>query len=206
MIQSTFLGDFLNESVSLSSFDWYGWVILPILIFLARFIDVTLGTLRIIFISQGRRRIAPLLGFFEVLIWIVIIGQLVQHLHSVTAYIGYAAGFAAGNYVGMWLEERLAFGTIVIRVIIQKDWERLVQRVHAAGFGVTCMDGQGSAGAVKLLYIIIKRQHAREVRRIIHEIAPNAFVTVEEVRSAEKGIFPLNSITKADRTFGRKSK
>ncbi len=200
------MANFLNESVSLASFDWYGWVILPILIFLARFIDVTLGTLRIIFISQGRRRIAPLLGFFEVLIWIVIIGQLVQHLHSVTAYIGYAAGFAAGNYVGMWLEERLAFGTIVIRVIIQKDWEKLVQRVHEAGFGVTCMDGQGSAGAVKLLYIIIKRQHAREVRKIIHEIAPNAFVTVEEVRSAEKGIFPSNSISKDNRTFGRKFK
>ena len=200
------MSQFLPESISLASFDWYAWVVLPIVIFLARFCDVTLGTLRIIFISQGRRKIAPLLGFFEVLIWIVIIGQLVQHLHSVTAYIGYAAGFAAGNYVGMWLEERLAFGTIIIRVIIQKDWDTLVQRVHEAGFGVTCLDGQGSAGAVKILYIIIKRQHSKEVRSIINEIAPNAFVTVEEVRSAEKGIFPTGNLSKISRTFGRKSK
>ncbi|TLN28429.1 DUF2179 domain-containing protein [bacterium] len=96
----------------------YAWVILPIIIFFARVCDVTLGTIRIIFVSRGKRNIAPLLGFFEVLIWIVVIGQLVQHLQSVTSYLGYAAGFAVGNFVGMYIEDHLALGTLIVRAIV----------------------------------------------------------------------------------------
>jgi uncharacterized protein YebE (UPF0316 family) len=118
------------------SFDWYAWVILPALIFVARVCDVTLGTLRIIFLSRGRRKLAPLLGFFEVLIWIVVIGQLVQHLHSVTAYLCYAGGFAAGNFVGMWLEERLALGTFLLRVIIPEDGETRQRRFMRPALGL----------------------------------------------------------------------
>jgi uncharacterized protein YebE (UPF0316 family) len=188
------------------AFDWYAWVILPTLIFLARVCDVTLGTLRIIFVSRGRRNLAPLLGFFEVLIWIVVIGQLVQHLHSVTAYLGYAGGFAAGNFVGMWLEDRLALGTYVLRVIISDDGETLAQRIHEAGFGVTCINGHGSAGPVKLVYTIVKRRNVNQVLSIVHETAPNAFVTIEEVRSTEKGIFPVVIAQQNAGLFGRKSK
>jgi uncharacterized protein YebE (UPF0316 family) len=188
------------------AFDWYAWVILPALIFLARVCDVTLGTLRIIFVSRGRRNLAPLLGFFEVLIWIVVIGQLVQHLHSVTAYLGYAGGFAAGNFVGMWLEDRLALGTYVLRVIIPEDGEILAQKIHEAGFGVTCIDGQGSAGPVKLIYTIVKRRHVNQVLAVIHETAPQAFVTIEEARSTEKGIFPAGMAQQNTALFGRKSK
>jgi uncharacterized protein YebE (UPF0316 family) len=188
------------------SFDWYAWVILPIVIFVARVCDVTLGTLRIIFISRGRQRLAPVLGFFEVLIWIVVIGQLVQHLHSVTAYLCYAGGFAAGNFVGMWLENRLALGTFVLRVIIPGEGETLKKGIHEAGYGVTCIDGQGSAGPVKLIYTIVKRRHVKQVLSIIHKISPNAFVTIEEVRSTEKGIFPSNLAPHEHVHFGRKSK
>ncbi len=80
----------------METFDWYAWVILPFLVFFARIADVTLGTLRIIFTSRGRRNLAPLLGFVEVFIWIVVVRQIVKNAHSLTAYIGYAAGFAAG--------------------------------------------------------------------------------------------------------------
>ncbi len=188
------------------TFDWFAWVILPALIFVARVCDVTLGTLRIIFISRGRRKLAPLLGFFEVLIWIVVIGQLVQHLHSVTAYICYAGGFAAGNFVGMWLEERLALGTFVLRVIISDDGETLARKIHEAGFGATRIDGQGAAGPVKLIYTIVKRRHVNQVLAIIHATAPNAFVSIEEVRSTEKGIFPSSLVAPDAHLFGRISK
>jgi uncharacterized protein YebE (UPF0316 family) len=188
------------------SFDWYAWVILPALIFVARVCDVTLGTLRIIFISRGRHRLAPLLGFFEVLIWIVVIGQLVQHLHSVTAYLCYAGGFAAGNFVGMWLEDRLALGTFILRVIVPEDGETLTQKIHDAGFGVTRIDGQGAAGPVILIYTIVKRRHVNQVLAIIHATAPNAFVSIEEVRSTEKGIFPSSLVASNTHLFGRKSK
>jgi uncharacterized protein YebE (UPF0316 family) len=189
-----------------SSIDWYAWVILPLIIFFARVCDVTLGTLRIIFVSRGRRNLAPLLGFFEVLIWIVVIGQLVQHLQSVTAYFGYAAGFAAGNFVGMWLEDRLALGTYILRVMISGDGIILANKIHAAGFGVTRVDGEGSAGPVKLIYTVVKRKHVHQVMAIIHECIPDAFVTVEEARSIEKGIFPETMSERGPAFFGRKSK
>lgn len=172
------------------SFDWYSWVILPILIFISRVCDVTLGTIRIIFVSRGIRKLAPLLGFFEVLIWIVVIGQLVQHLHSVTAYLGYAGGFAAGNFVGMWIENRLAYGTYIIRVIIAEKGDFLAQKIHDAGFGVTRLDAQGYTSPVKIIYTVVKRRDVNRVLSIIHETAPNSFVSTEEVSSTEKGFFP----------------
>lgn len=193
-------------AVSNQPFNWYAWVFLPILIFFARVCDVTLGTIRIIFISRGLRKMAPLLGFFEVLIWIVIIGQLVQHLQSVTAYIGYAGGFAAGNFVGMWLEDRLALGTFILRTIVTVENEELQKKIHDAGFGVTLVDAQGSYGPVKILYTVVKRRDVNKVLSIIHADSPNAFVTTEEVRSTERGIFPNAVMPQNNIFFGRKSK
>lgn len=187
-------------------FDWYAWVILPFIVFFARICDVTLGTIRIIFISRGLRKYAPFLGFFEVLIWIVVIGQLVQHLTSVTAYIGYAAGFATGNFVGMWLEDRLALGTYLLRVMISGESQSLVSAVHDAGFGVTQMDATGSQGPVKMIYIIVKRKDVDKVMTIIHQQAPHAFITAEEIRSAEKGIFPIDGHKIKRHMAGRKGK
>ena len=90
------MSELFLENLSANGFNWYAWVVLPLIIFIARIFDVTLGTIRIIFVARGKRNLAPVLGFFEVLIWIVVISQLVQNLESFTAYIGYAAGFAAG--------------------------------------------------------------------------------------------------------------
>jgi len=194
------------SEIGIQPFDWYSMVILPLMIFLARVADVTLGTIRIIFISRGLRKWAPLLGFFEVLIWIVIIGQLVQHLHSVTAYLFYAAGFAVGNFVGMWIEDKLAFGTFILRTIVTGENIELQQKIHDAGFGVTLVDAQGSAGPVKIIYTVVKRRDVNKVLSIIHSISPNAFVTTEEVRSTERGIFPNAVIPQNNFFFGRKSK
>lgn len=189
-----------------SNFDWYAWVILPIIVFFARICDVTLGTIRIIFISRGLRKYAPFLGFFEVLIWIVVIGQLVQHLSSATAYIGYAAGFATGNFVGMWLEDRLALGTYMLRVMIAGESDTLVKAIHTAGFGVTQVDAMGSMGPVKMIYIVVKRKNVEQVMSIVHRCNPQAFVTVEEIRTAEKGIFPIPEHKIKENLFNRKGK
>src|SRR4030065_2947253 len=124
----------------------YVWVVLPMLVFFARVTDVSLGTLRIIFISRGKRNLAPMLGFVEVFIWITIVSQIVSHAHNILAYLAYAAGFAAGAYVGMYIEDRLAIGTQIVRVIVQKDSKELTDNLHAAGYGVTCVDGQGPSG------------------------------------------------------------
>jgi uncharacterized protein YebE (UPF0316 family) len=156
-------------------------------------VDVSLGTLRIIFTSRGKRNLASLLGFVEVFIWIVVVGQIVQNIHSITAYIGYAAGFAVGTYIGMKIEERLALGTLILRIILSQDGDELACHLRSAGYGVTMVNGEGASGAVKLLYTVIKRRDFNTVVEIIRSICPSAFYSVEEVRSAESGIFPVKS-------------
>ena len=188
------------------NFNWYMWVGLPILIFLARVCDVTLGTLRIIFLSRGKQKVAPILGFFEVLIWIVIIGQLVQNIHSVPAYFGYAAGFAAGNYLGLWLERKLALGTFIVRTIVSTGDTLMEQEIHNAGFGVTRVDGAGSSGPVKIVYTIVRQSNINQVLEIIHKHHSTAFVSIEEVRSSEFGIFPKSVFLQRNTLLGKKFK
>ena len=89
---------------------------LPIIIFFGRIFDVSLGTLRIIFVSKGERLKAPIIGFFEILIWVVIISQVFSRANDMVTYLSYAAGYAAGNYVGILIEKRIAFGVILCRV------------------------------------------------------------------------------------------
>lgn len=180
----------MNPSANVVSADVYAWIILPALIFVARVADVTLGTLRIVFVTRGRRLLAPAIGFFEVLIWIVVIGQVVQNLHSAISYIAYSAGFATGTYVGLYLEDKLAMGMVVIRVITNTRAGELIDRLHEAQFGVTSVDAEGATGRVKLVYTIIKRKDLASVMAIVNEINPKAFLSVEELRSAQAGIFP----------------
>lgn len=183
------------------AFDWFAWVILPLLIFLARVIDVTLGTLRIIFTSRGQRNLAPLLGFIEVFIWVAALAQLVKSTQNVVAYFAYAAGFAAGNYVGMWIEGKLALGTVTVRAILRRDSRELIEQLKAANFGVTVVEGQGSQGIVKVIYTTIKRRDLPAVTTIFHQCVPGAFLAIEEVRATEQGVFPTQHRSNLDTKF-----
>lgn len=181
----------------------FSWVIFPLLIFLARVIDVTLGTLRIIFVARGKRYIAPLLGFVEVFIWIAAVGQLVRNIANLSGYLAYAAGFAIGNYIGLLIEEKLAIGTLIIRVIVNRDAPQLVERLQAARFGVTSFDAIGSSGPVKVIYTVVKRKELPEVENILFTINPHFFSTVEEIRSARAGIFHPAVRSYRRRPFGQ---
>ena len=174
-----------------TDFNWYVWVGLPMLIFAARVFDVTLGTMRIIFTSRGLRNLAPVLGFIETFVWIIAVSSLVKHAQNVAAYVGYAGGFATGTFVGMLIENRLAMGTLTIRAIIRRDPKELITTLHEAGFGVTFVDGHGSAGDVKIIYSTVKRADLPAIIDIFHRTLPGAFLSVEEVRSTEQGVFPM---------------
>jgi uncharacterized protein YebE (UPF0316 family) len=184
----------------------YVWFVLPVLVFFARVTDVTLGTLRIIFISQGKRKLAPLLGFVEVFIWITIVSQIVSYAHNLLAYLAYAAGFAAGAFVGMFIEDKLALGTQVILAIIQENASQLVTHLHDAGYGVTCVDGEGANGSVKLIYTIYPRRNQEDVLSIIRQTHPHAFLSVQDVRSTQEGIFPIPLSAQNGLLFPRKFK
>jgi len=171
----------------------FSWVVLPLIIFVARIFDQTVGTIRLIFAAKGFKSIVPILGFFEVLIWIVIVAQVMQHLDNVLCYIAYAGGFAMGNYIGMLVEEKLSLGTVLIRVIPKKDTTELIEYLRANNFGVTAVDVEGRSGKIKMLFSIIKRKQAREVIDIINRYNPNAFYTIEEIRAVKDGYFkPLS--------------
>ena len=173
------------------------YVLIPALIFLARFCDVTLGTLRIIFVSKGLKKIAPVVGFFEVLIWIIVISQIMQHANSLICYVAYAAGFAMGSFCGMMIEERLAMGVCVVRVITPKNGEELVTRLNKSGFGATLMAGKGKVGAVSIIYTIVSRKAIGSVERLLSEFDPNIFYVVEDVRVAKRRIFPSKKTVSA---------
>lgn len=190
----------------LENFDWFTWVGLPFIVFATRVLDVTLGTMRIIFLSRGRRYLAPLLGFIEVLIWITVVSQIVGGAHNIVAYIAYAAGFAVGNYVGMAIENKLAIGTLVIRIILSRDGKTLVDNLHNAGFGVTHVDGQGATGPVMLVYTVVMRKELERVVNIIHATSPRSFFTVEELRSFQQGIFTSHQRSPLETLFRRKTK
>lgn len=171
----------------------FRWVILPFLIFLARMSDVTLGTLRNVFISKGFRKVVPFIGFFEVLIWLISIRQIMQHLDNVLCYIGFAAGFAAGTYVGLLIERRLALGTQVLRIITNQNSGELIHALQSENFGITLIDGHGAKGPVKIIFTIIKRKDIDLIRRLIQTYQPSAFYSIEDVRMASAGVFPQKS-------------
>ncbi|HHT22170.1 MAG TPA: DUF2179 domain-containing protein [Bacteroidales bacterium] len=164
--------------------------LLPILIFIGRICDVTLGTLRIIFVSKGKRTIAPIIGFFEVFIWVVVISQILSRANDLLAYLSYAGGYATGTYVGMLIESKLAFGTLLYRVYTKKEGNDLVQNLSTNGFGATLVHGEGSVGKVDVVETVVARQQMKKIEHVINEFDENAFYVTEDVRTAQNGIFP----------------
>lgn len=171
----------------------FSWVILPLLIFFARILDQSIGTMRLIFISKGLKYIAPFLGFFEVIIWLLAVGQIMQHLDNWLSYIAYGAGFAMGNFIGIKLEERLSLGTVIIRVILTKESPELVTSLTDQNFGLTLVDGEGSKGKIKIIFSIIRRKEIQGFVSTVHQFNPNAFYTIEDVKSSSDGVFRRNN-------------
>ena len=169
----------------------FKFVLLPVLIFLARICDVTLDTLRIIYVGRGMKFLAPVIGFVEVMIWLVAITQIFKNLSNPVCYVAYAGGFAMGNLIGILIEEKMAIGTVVIRIITQKDAEALIRRLKENRYGVTNVDAQGAMGQVKIIFTIVKRKNIDSVLGIVRDCNPLAFYTIEDVRSVRKGVFPL---------------
>ncbi len=160
----------------------FSYLVLPLLIFCARIADVSLGTVRIIFVSKGMRYIAPIIGFFESLIWIVAISKLMQNFDNWICYAAWAAGFAAGNYLGIVLEGRLALGHEMIRVITRADATQLIAQLRSEGYGVTNVRAEGAEGDVGVIFIVVRRSNAGHVIGLIKNFNPKAFYTIEDIR------------------------
>jgi uncharacterized protein YebE (UPF0316 family) len=169
--------------------DILNWVIIPLLIFISRLCDVTLATLRNIFISKGFKKIVPFIGFFEVLIWLIAMKQVMSHVDNFLSYFAWAGGFACGTYVGMRIEERLALGMQVIRIITNQESTAFIDAMREKHHGMTIVDANGAMGPVKMIFSIVQRQDVNDVISLILKHNPSAFYSVEDVRNAKHGVF-----------------
>jgi uncharacterized protein YebE (UPF0316 family) len=164
-------------------------LLLCLLIFSARVCDVSLGTLRLIMITQGRRPFAAGLGFFEVLIWVTAVSKVVSNLQHPIVAVAYALGFACGNYVGLTIERWAAFGHQVVRVF-SRQGEEMSERLRSLGFRVTLFEGRGRDGPVHSLYTETPR---RDVPRLLHEaraLDPRCYYVVDDIRVASSASDP----------------
>lgn len=188
--------------------DLINYLLIPLLIFSARVADVTFGTMRIIFISRGLKYLAPVVGFFEISIWLIAISQVLREGSPWIAFIAYALGFAFGNYVGILIEEKMAMGISVIRIITQYDATVLIDELKTAGFRTTAVDAHGQYGDVSIIYTVVKRKEIPQALRIVNKCNSKAFYTIEDVRSAggpmfsPDGMIPKRGVSR----FSRKGK
>ncbi|WP_305046054.1 DUF2179 domain-containing protein [Geoalkalibacter sp.] len=176
-------------------------VAVPLLVFLARVIDVSLATLRISMVYRGLKHLAAPLGFLEALIWVLAISQVMQHLDNWFTYLAFALGFGAGNYVGLLIEERLAFGNLILRVITPNEDTTLSRALWDAGFGVTNVSARGESGPVKVIFTVVKRRDLHKALGLIRQSNPNAFYTIEDVRFFTETYPPAARATRGRKIF-----
>jgi len=160
----------------------FDYLVMPLLIFIARVVDVSINTLRIMFVLNGKKTAAPILGFFEALIWLLAIGQIFQNISNPMSYIAYAGGFATGTYVGMVIEERLAIGRVLVRVITPEPLPELVEYMKEKGYRFTSVGAEGRYGKVILMFTVIKREVLKSFIEKLKESHEKAFYTIESVK------------------------
>lgn len=163
------------------------YVILPLLIFLARITDVSINTIRIIYVLGGRRLTATILGFFESFVWLMAIRQIFEHMDNWVCYIAYPGGFAMGILVGMLIEERIAYGKVIVRIITRKEVHDLIAFLNKHQFRYTKVNAEGPDGHENLVFTVLQREHLESLLAQMKEILPSAFYTVEKVNRAADG-------------------
>src|SRR5712692_5804300 len=172
-----------GEAVSL-----FDGAALALIVFIAEMCVVTLSTIRIISLARGMKGVASVLGFFEVTIWLFAIGQVTQ---SLACSFAFAAGFALGNYLGVLIDQKLALGCLVVRVVTARDPADLVEALKRSGYGVTRVEGRGANGPVRLVLTVIPRRAFDNVVALLRRFDANVFYSVDNVQTSAAGVFPL---------------
>jgi uncharacterized protein YebE (UPF0316 family) len=179
---------FFTETLGIPD-NLFSYLLLPLLIFVARIGDVSINTIRIIYVLGGRRWTATILGFFESFIWLMAIRQIFEHLDNWICYVAYPAGFASGIFVGMIIEERIAYGKVIVRIITRKDVVSLIQYLNSQHYRYTHVHAEGPDGHENLVFTVLERERLEDLLSKLKDILPTAFYTVEKVnRAGESGL------------------
>ncbi|MCX6692709.1 MAG: DUF5698 domain-containing protein [Methanoregula sp.] len=172
------------------SLELYSWVILPLMIFIARIGDVSMETIRVIYISKGIKYLAPIIAFFEIVIWLLAMEVVMSDLSNIANFFAFAFGFAMGTYIGLVIEEKLSIGMVIVRIVTTGESTiELLEFLTSSDYGVTCLDGAGSRGTVKMILTLVNRTDLPHVIGHIRHYTPHAFFSVEDVRYVNEGVF-----------------
>ena len=169
----------------LSPSAWLG----ALLVFGLRITDMSLDTLRVLFVVRGRRPIVWVLGFFQSVVYVIAITKVLSDLSNPLTVLGYAAGFATGNLIGMIVESRLAIGHIQLQIVTSRRGIALAKALRDGGYGVTEISARGKDGTVHLLTASVLRKDLARAQAIIHEMDEEAFITSEDVRPLRRGFW-----------------
>ena len=170
--------------------EFYTWVLLPLLIFFARICDVSMETIRVIYISRGIKYLAPIIAFFEIVIWLLAMEVVMQDLANIANFLAFALGFAVGTYVGLVIEEKLSIGMVILRIVTTDDSnEEIVSFMQSENYGITQLDATGSRGNVKMILSLVNRTDVPRITQHIQATNPHAFFSIEDVRYVNQGVF-----------------
>ena len=169
------------------------WTILSnaLILFALCLIQVSVGTLRTIMITRGKRIWAALLGFLEVSLWVIGVSQVIGHLDTIWNVVGYSSGYVVGTMMGMWLESRLALGYVNVDIVSPTRGPEIAQKVRQAGFGATQLPAQGRSGPVQLVGVVVSRKQVAQLLHLVNEIDAASFVTIKEAWQVIHGYQPI---------------
>ena len=188
----------------------YAWVILPLMIFIARICDVSMETIRVIYISKGIKYLAPIIAFFEIVIWLLAMEVVMNDLSNVANFLAFAFGFAMGTYIGLVIEEKLSIGMVILRIITAEESnEEIISFMRSENYGITSLDASGSRGNVKMILSLVNRVDIPRITEHIRATNPHAFFSIEDVRYVNEGVFrprKPNTITGLFHSFIRPRK
>ena len=179
-----------TKEIRMEKFDMISYILLPALIFLARLADVTVATVKLMFVVNNARKMAAILGFFEALITITALSRIIQDANNLPAFVMYAAGFASGTFVGMWIEQKMAYGSVLVRVISKNIPEELFQYLAEKKYRFSLVDANDESGNTRVLFTVCKRSNVNTLLAHLEQIAPQALYTVEGVKQASHELLP----------------
>lgn len=162
-----------------------------IIIFLARIADVSLGSLRIILLGKGKAKLAFLFGFLEIFVWFIVAKDALNQGNNWWIVFSYCIGYAAGTYIGSMINEHFVGGQLGVQVVTSNHNYHIIEEIRKKGFAVSTLNIEGKDKSVSkyMLFIEIDKMKFDDLKKIVHQLDPKAFLVVSETKYVQNGYF-----------------
>lgn len=164
-----------------------GGVLLPLIVFIARIVETSFKTIRLVYVAKGFKYLAAGIGTVEVAIWLLSTGLVITNLNNILCILGYIAGYAIGTVLGIDMEERLRVGHVIVRIITRTNPDGMMLELREKGYGITRLDGTGSYGsAVAVLLVLVPRNELDTLISTLNTGYPEAIFSIEDIRTLKE--------------------